>query len=117
MDDSLFLLFWKHVFRNLCFGLPSNIYTCQSYIYELSHELFFLLFLETLFWKHFFGNTFLETHSHEVRAALGGTDDKLADEIISQFDEDGDGMISYEEFENMMLSDARQTLLIAADKK
>ena len=53
---------------------------------------------------------------HEVRAALGGTDDKLADEIISQFDEDGDGMINYEEFETMMLSDARQSLIMKGGK-
>jgi calcium-dependent protein kinase len=48
---------------------------------------------------------------HEVRAALGGTDDNLANEIIEQFDVDGDGKISYEEFESMMLSDAREKLL------
>jgi len=32
-------------------------------------------------------------------------DDNLANEIILQFDVDGDGKISYEEFEQMMLSD------------
>ena len=47
---------------------------------------------------------------HEVREALGGTDDNLANEIIAQFDVDGDGKISYEEFEQMMLSDAKVKL-------
>jgi len=39
----------------------------------------------------------------EVALSLG--DDNLANEIILQFDVDGDGKISYEEFEQMMLSD------------
>ena len=46
----------------------------------------------------------------EVRGALGGNDDALADQIINQFDVDGDGMISYDEFEAMMLSDAVEKL-------
>ena len=46
----------------------------------------------------------------EVRSALGGNDDALADEIINQFDVDGDGMISFEEFESMMTSDTVKDL-------
>lgn len=39
----------------------------------------------------------------EVLDALGGKDNRLANEIVDKFDADGDGKISFEEFKDMMI--------------
>ena len=39
----------------------------------------------------------------EVLEALGGSEYHITHEILEKFDVDGDGRISFEEFENMML--------------
>jgi calcium-dependent protein kinase len=38
----------------------------------------------------------------EIKEALGGLDEEMADKMISEVDEDNDGEISFEEFEKMM---------------
>lgn len=38
----------------------------------------------------------------EIKEALGGLDEKLVDEIIKEVDQNNDGEISFEEFEQMM---------------
>ena len=51
--------------------------------------------------KTVFASGFLERE--EVLKALGGTEYHLVHEIVDKFDTDGDGKISFKEFENMML--------------
>lgn len=38
----------------------------------------------------------------EIKEALGGLDEKIVDDIIKEVDQNGDGEISFEEFEKMM---------------
>ena len=62
MEYSFFFLlfFWKHMFsENDCLNYHEiYLYTRHcSYIYSLSHELFFLLF-----WKHMFSNDCFNYH-------------------------------------------------------
>jgi len=38
----------------------------------------------------------------EIKEALGGLDEKIVDDIIKEVDSNGDGEISFEEFEKMM---------------
>ena len=64
--ELFFLLFLETHVPKMLFELPSNIYTCQSYIYQLSHGTLFFYF----FWKHMFQKCCLNYHEIFIHVNL-----------------------------------------------